>query len=373
MASIFPKKRSPFWYLQFLDKEGKARSKSTGLRRDIPLQTVQARELAAKYTRAEIHRGEASKGNGWDFVPKFLVDHCTTAATLNRYRNRWDWLSLYLADKQIRHPLSVKFTDGQGYVDWRTGYLKRTGKQVCRNTAIMETKLFSLLMNRAARLGLCETNPLTRLGMRKDNPAEKPEITDGEFRVLLPALEKEPEWMRLAFLIAMHTGCRQSETVIPMDCIDFRRDTMTFPHPKGGRKRAFSIPIPPALRPVLEKIRDGRKQTLTMPFQPARQFQHFFRRAGMSHLTFHCLRVTFVTRLARAGEPLSSAMRRVNHASTLIHAVYQRLTVEDLRARPLNLFGEIGDGSSGQTRGEKGADASMETLAHPPMPAPRHK
>jgi hypothetical protein len=49
------------------------------------------------------------------------------------------------------------------------------------------------------------------------------------------------------------------------------------------------------------------------------------------HLCFHCLRVTYVTRLAQAGVPLSLAMRLTNHSDELVHRIYQRLGVEDVR------------------------------------------
>jgi integrase len=49
-----------------------------------------------------------------------------------------------------------------------------------------------------------------------------------------------------------------------------------------------------------------------------------------THLCFHCLRVTYVNRLRRAGVPREAAMRLVNHASELIHQIYQREKVEDV-------------------------------------------
>jgi hypothetical protein len=39
---------------------------------------------------------------------------------------------------------------------------------------------------------------------------------------------------------------------------------------------------------------------------------------------------TYVNRLRRAGVPREAAMRRVNHASELIHQIYQREKVEDV-------------------------------------------
>ena len=56
----------------------------------------------------------------------------------------------------------------------------------------------------------------------------------------------------------------------------------------------------------------------------------FFIKIKKSHLCFHCLRVTYVNRLRRAGVPREAAMRLVNHSSELIHQIYQRERVEDI-------------------------------------------
>jgi len=333
MAIKYPKKRSPFWYIQYVDKDGVRRNQSSGLHCNDPRETAEADILVAKLTKEEISRGMhgAEPTPGWDYVLKYLRDRCKNNDTHKGYVNRWEWINLFLSEKKVRAPENVTFAHGQEYVDWRTAYKKKSGRSVCKNTAIMEVKLFSQIMQQAVRLNLCPANPLVKLGLKKDDPDEKPEITDEEFAIILPALENEPEWMKVSWQIAMHTGCRLKDTRLPVDQLDFEGNRITFEKPKGGKKRAFSVPMPKALRPLLESLCDGRKSTLEFPFQPSRQWQHFFRRVGLPHLTFHCTRVTFVTRLARRGVPLSAAMRLVNHASTTIHRIYQRLNVEDVR------------------------------------------
>lgn len=334
MATKYPKKRSPYWSIQFVDQDGIRRNQSSGLRRDSASDTAAADVLVAELTEAEVKRGlhAGKESAGWEFVPKYLSDHCVNRPkTHGSYLNRWGWISLFLTAKKIRSPEQVKFTDAQDYVDWRTTWKKKSGKTVCRNTAILESKLFSQIVQAAVQRGLCQTNPLVRTGLQKDDVKEKPEITDEEFDIIDTALKTEPEWMRVSWEIARRTGCWLADTSIPMQHLDFAEKQILFGSPKGGRKRAFSVPMPKTLQPLLKSLRDGRKKTLTFPFQPSRQWQHFFRRVNLRHLTFHCTRVTFVTRLARRGVPLSAAMRLVNHASKLIHEIYQRLNVEDVR------------------------------------------
>ena len=145
------------------------------------------------------------------------------------------------------------------------------------------------------------------------------------------ALAKEPEWMQIVFEIALQTGCRLRETRVPMQCVDFTENKITFPSPKGGEDRAFSIPMPSALRPLLERFaKERRKFTAAFPFQPSRRWQQFFIKVKLQHLCFHCLRVTYVNRLRHAGVPREAAMRLVNHASDLVHQIYQREKVQDV-------------------------------------------
>jgi integrase len=137
--------------------------------------------------------------------------------------------------------------------------------------------------------------------------------------------------MQWAFDISLHTGCRLRETRIPMDCVDFKEGKITFPAPKGGEERAFSIPMPSALRPLLERMKQENRQfTLDIPFQPSHRWRLFFTKIEKPHLCFHCLRVTYVNRLRRAAVPREAAMRLVNHASELVHQIYQREKVEDV-------------------------------------------
>jgi integrase len=333
MSSIYRKDKSPFWFIQFIDADGTRRNKSTGLRTNDPAETVKARTLRAQMEAKELSRtaGEVS-GGSWDsWVPQYLERHCESPRTKERYTADWSWLAFWLQEKHYHSPRAITYRNALEYIDWRTGYKKRTGKSVCRNTAIMELKFFAMIMGEAVRLGHADANPLVSLKLRKDKPAKKPELTDAEISEVREALKGEREWMRTAFEISLHTGCRLRETRIPLDCIDFVENKITFPSPKGGEDRAFSIAMPTALRPLFEDIRKAKQAfTLEFPFQPSRRLREFFVRIKKPHLCFHCLRVTYVNRLRRAGVPRVAAMRLVNHSSDLIHQIYQREKVEDV-------------------------------------------
>lgn len=326
--------------MKFKDAEGVWRSRSTGLLRTDARQTADVRVMKAELDAVQINQSVDKRmgASGWGFVEEYLPNCAANANTRKTYRNRWNWISLYLAHEKIRSPQEIEYIHAQKYVDWRTKWKKRTGKSVGRNTAIYEVKFFAQIMEEATRRKLCAANPLVKLKLIKDDPDEKPEITDAEFHIILPALDKLPPeklWMKTSFLIAMHTGCRLGETRVERMLWNFENNSMTFLVPKGGKKRNFSIPIPAAIHPLLLDIdKKNLEPKLNFPFQPSRKWQHFFHMLGLEHLCFHCLRVTFITRLARNRVPLTHAMRLVNHASTTIHRIYQRLGVDDIREIP---------------------------------------
>src|SRR6185503_17132766 len=333
MSSLYRKQNSPFWFVQFIGADGKRRNKSTGFRADNPGQTVKARAFRAQLEASELSRvGDANDGGGWDsWVPKFLERHCESPRTLERYFDAWKWLALWLQLERYHSPRNITYRNAIAYVDWRTSFKRKTGKTVGRNTAILELKTFAMIMGEAVRLGHADANPLVSLKLRRDKAPKKPELSDDEVIEIREALKSEPEWMQIAFEIALNTGCRLRETRLPANCIDFDEGKITFPSPKGGEDRAFSIPMPSALRPLFEQMRKAkRKYTLEFPFQPSRRWQQFFIKIKKPHLCFHCLRVTYVNRLRRAGVPREAAMRLVNHSSELIHQIYQREKVEDV-------------------------------------------
>jgi integrase len=217
------------------------------------------------------------------------------------------------------------------YLDWRVNAKKKTGKKAGRNTAIFELKLLSQIMDEAVRMEEADANPLSSLDVHRDEAKEKPEIQEPEIQQIMAALRQEPEWMQIAFTVALHTGCRLRETRLHIENIKPRENKITFGKPKGGKKRAFSVPLPKRLRALLVKLKKRRKEWIfEFPFQPSRRWQQFFVKLRLSHLTFHCTRVTFVTRLHRAGVPREIVMRLVNHGNELIHRIYEREKVEDL-------------------------------------------
>ena len=222
-----------------------------------------------------------------------------------------------------------------GFLEWRTAQVKPVSKKhVSKNTALIDTKCMSVIMREAMRRDFCEGNHCERIGIPKDPPRQKPEITDEELKQIRRELRNRPEWMRVSFEIAIHQGCRLSETAVPMDRINLSAEEIQFwAKGRDGKPHIFTTKLHPGLKPLIQDLRRlGRTATCQLPRMAAKDWHFFFKECGLPHLCFHCTRVTVITRLARAGVSISQAMAYVGHASALIHQIYQRLTAKDVGA-----------------------------------------
>jgi integrase len=268
----------------------------------------------------------------------------------------------------------VEFKHGAELVQWREG--RKALHRVCgRNTALGDVKLFGQVMGVAVQRGMIRANPIRRIGIAKKPAPEKREITDAEVARCLEGLEIEPEWMKLTFLVGLHTGCRLRETSLVMKLVDFERGTITFPVPKGGRKRAFTRPLPREIEPILKGL-TNRKTSHDIPAHASRSFSRFFKRHRVEGVTFHNLRVSYVTRLHRASVPLSLAMRLVNHSSEVVHEIYNRLSVDDVMPwRDVSLYPSTTSkspvGGRGGQRAGKQSPKPNERRSCKKRPAPR--
>jgi integrase len=333
MASLIKKPGKAFWYLQH-KQDGEWKKSSTGLRHDDPNETAKARALRAEAEAAELRAAPVSK-IGWGWVDRFIETSGLAENSKVRYMGAWAWLQLFLQEKQLDLG-AVRYSHVEDYIVWRVGRKKKSGKRAGRNTAIQEIKILQGFMNEAVRRDLVSANPLATLKVKKTEPKKKRALLPEEIAACRAALLSEPDWMRVAFEIALFTGCRLRETRIALDDVDLDSHipTMTFSTPKGGSKVAFSIPTPKALMPLLRDMRrKGKSHTIdAVPFQPSRRWQQFFQKMGIKGVCFHCLRVTKITQMRREGVPREVAMRLVNHSSELIHLLYDRHQVQDLVA-----------------------------------------
>lgn len=386
MAFIYTRGDSPYWWIRFRDSSGRTRQQSTGLRRDDPRQTRQARGLEATRTAEELAIPKpTNRADRWD---AWCIDYLNTrfsspeqSASKERVLYNWGTIRAFLSSRGIECPSALRREHLFEFLTWRTEARGSGLKPVSLTTALLDLKTLSILVGEAIRRGWATSNPCLRLGVRKPSPRQKPELSDADLTSIEEAIQTEPEPRRTilyrTFRIARFQGCRLRETHLRMG-----EDVLL--HPTGGGviffrtkgNRRHAAPIHPEIEPLLRSIAAaGESETFAMPkgrSQLSVMWTRFLHRHRFTQrlpgLCFHSLRVTVVTRLARSNVPESKAMAYVGHATTTVHRIYQRLKLDDLQdcVSALASVSSKTQGSSG------GIFALTPNQGSPPAQDPSH-
>ena len=331
MSSLYQRKDSGFWWIEYVDAAGEKRQKSTKLRRGSKAETRKAREVQREMTSRELERSERDLGELWAaWVPRFLAQRYGGAGddlTRRRYLAAWRNLEAFLRAKRIEVPRQLNRQQVRDFIAWRMKGARELGiHKGAKNTALLEVKLLGLLMAEAIESGFATSNPCLKLGIGRDEAKAKPQILPAEHALITRSLKKEPEWMRVSYLIAYWQGCRFSETCLPLRDVDLARNVIGF-RTKGNKQTLAEVPLCRQLRPLFRRLlREKRERTFELPEKMSgKHWWSFFRRIGLGHLCFHCTRVTFITRCYERGIAEPDVMRLALHASTTVHRVYPRL------------------------------------------------
>jgi len=333
MASLLKEKNSPYWYIKFRDPEtGKWRRKATQYRVGIGTDTRKAQELEAEYSlREKQFSGESNCEHWKEWVAAWFSSLKLSPKSIDRYRSSWVNVLKFLEERAIRSPRYVTYAVCMAYIDWRKKNTAGRKKPASHNTALLELKVLGLVMGEAVRRGFSPANPCRELRIGRDKPREKPELTDEHIGIIREGLKTEPEWMSGAFELAIHHGCRLSECRVPLEDVDFKRGVIHFRTTKGDKP--FTVPIHPGVLPLLKRKAKARAKFVSdVPENDSKPFHVLFKRLGLVGVSFHSTRVSVVSRLARCPEIKPEvAMRYVNHSSEMVHRIYQRIGVDDVR------------------------------------------
>lgn len=334
MASLYKRKKSSFWWIKYRDAAtGIYKWKSTKL-----IDFVRARKLCAEYTFKESQLNSSHPSEIWDrWVEGFLEERY--GANKLRAQCAWRMLQMFLLEHDLTAPRQVLREHATIYLSWRLKPNKSKAKyKAGRNTAILEIKFLSILLDEARHRGHCVFNPWLKLKLHRDRQKQKPEYTRSAMAKILWHIRKEPEPKRQfflnSFLIARYHGCRLSETHLnPLTDVQFSdHPTISF-LAKGDRPH--TVFLHPKLIRRFRHMRERRQtETYTPLKSPAKEWFNFLTRSGIKKeypgACFHSLRVTAATTLARKNIPEKKAMDYIGHASTTIHRSYVRLKPEDL-------------------------------------------
>lgn len=336
MASLYKKKRSPFWYMEWRDpKSGITLNQSTKFRRDSPDQSRRAKQLCAQRTADELEAPPVAGRGGehWRWVDRWLrLAYSNQPKTLQRYQQAWFAFSLFLTERKVAAPRHLQREEAENYLAWRMAPTEGLGVRAAKkNTALLDLKVISRIMREAVARKLAPANPFLQLGFKKDPPKSRPDILPEEMKIILHELQKvDDEAMHISWVIAMCHGRRLSETSMPLNQVNLDKGTITFLN-KGGEERTKLLH--PDLVPMMRKFKEeGRTRTFEMPQNFSKRWAKFFDRIGLPHITFHSTRVRVATRLMEKGVDQRIAMDFIDHSSELVHRIYLKARPEHHRA-----------------------------------------
>lgn len=333
MASHYKKSGSPFYYIRYRRADGTWSDKSSGVRVSHKGGLRKVRAMVAEYNVNEQEYADDCYGSLFSqWVDSWINYQYTNKNSNWRYRNCWRHLQDYFKIHRIIHPNEVTYQLCHAYMRWRTDpdICEREGRKPCAwNTALTEIRTLGAIEQEAVRRGYIVVNPCCRLRLGRRNTKQKREIRADELEKIAALLEDAPEWMQDCWLVAIKQGCRLTEVQVDMNDVDEDALLITF-HTKGGK--THTAPLHRDLLPLVAKARERRsKRLLKLPGNASVKWVKWFRKHGFDGLSFHCTRVTVVTRLARAGYSEAQTMEYVGHCSEMVHAVYRKLQPADLR------------------------------------------
>lgn len=188
-------------------------------------------------------------------------------------------------------------------------YLVRRQRDGARpGTINRERSVLSHLYNKAQDWELVQANPVSRTQkLPEDNENPRP-IKPEEEAQLFAML---PEHYKPFVTLALHTRLRLGELrAQAWQDVDLVSGTLTVTQPKSGKREA--IPLNSVAFAVLAELeQEGPLLFPNLPKKLSDLFIRYTRKAGLTGVTFHCLRDTYISRLASGNStPVLMALAR---------------------------------------------------------------
>lgn len=323
MASHYIRKESKYYWIKYRKPNGTRCAMSSGIKIEHKGGLRRVRTLVAEMTANEqVERDEDCGALFDEWVLSWMDYQYTNVNTLTRYKNAWTHLSQFLDERRVHHPNEVTYQMCHEYMRVRT-------ERCTWNTALTELRVLGAVEQEAVRRGYISANPCSRLRLGRRNTKQKREITEEELEFIDSKIHLAPEWLQKAWLVGSKQGCRLSEVKVKMSDIHEDQGVIIF-HVKGGK--VHPAPLHNDLIPAVLSCREqDREYLVDLPIYASKLIIQWLRSIGIEGVSFHCLRVTVVTRLARAGYSESQVMEYVGHCSEMVHAIYRKLKPADLK------------------------------------------
>jgi integrase len=180
------------------------------------------------------------------------------------------------------------------------------------------------------------------MGLKRTPTKEKKPWLPEQVQTVADAIGAQADWMQASFILGYYQAARLRQCEVPLKDIDLQRRRITYWRTLKGRpltkgNKPFSQPIAkaaiPLLRALIERRRKaGHADLCTIPVLPSVEWRRFLDSLGLKEISHHGLRVTWITQAALSRRKISreEAKAFVNHGSTAVHEIYQRLNADDV-------------------------------------------
>ena len=359
--------RSPYWIAAYTTADGRQLRKSTKCRGKhqarAVLQGLEAAELLGATTSATEDQIRAlmhdmiARVTGRKTIDPTIADHIATwlkaeektieSSSLKRYRQVLrDFESFLGARKHARlEALSKDVFLAYRERLQREGHSPRNVNQVF--------KILRRPFKVAFDEGLIRHNPIGAVKRLRSQSAEKGTFTREQISQLLAAAP-DAEW-RAFIALGFYTGGRLTDlSRLTWNAIDSKLNTINFRQKKTGTD--VLIPIHPELGRYLSQLPRGIGKAPVLAHLSTKSgtgksglsmaFKRIMARAGIdagvarervgaagrsvSKLSFHALRHSFTSELARAGVPSEIRQLLTGHSDATSHKIYTHLEIDTL-------------------------------------------
>ncbi|MEA3212272.1 MAG: hypothetical protein QOE70_5329 [Chthoniobacter sp.] len=339
MASTYLRKSSPFIWIRIKTADGQWISKATEYRKDNIGDRRQAKLLAERLSVEERARRAATGNETWDdWVDNWMITRYGNrkTTTLGLYKRYWKYLRRWMAAEQIHAPAQVSF---QTVLDYKA-HREKAGVSI--NSIIHELKFLGVIMNEAVRR-FGGTNPCQKFGFERVPTKGKEPWKDVEVAKVAAAISTQNDFIQASFILGYYQAARLRQCEVPLRDIDLKRRRITYWRSLSGRPltkgdKPFTQPLAKAAIPALTDLiarrrAAGHLSLCDVPMLPSLEWRRFLDSLGdLRHLSHHGLRTTWITHAALSRKKISreEAKAFVNHGSTAIHEIYQRLNADDV-------------------------------------------
>lgn len=389
MAYVFQQVKSPYWIAGFRDSTGKRINRSTRIPvyppeaepskgskgyRENRLKALQVADSFEKAARGELVRetqiravlAELIEAVGGprvaspsvaDFLHKWLEDSeraGKSKTTLLRYTQAAREFRDYMGERSRAPVEEVTPEDIKRFL----GTLANRG--LATKTISNTLKILRIPFAEAVRMGTLPSNPALAVKPPAVVSVERGVFEAGEIRAVLEAtadFENGPEW-RTAIMFGYYCAMRLGDaTALRWESIDFARRCVSFvPEKTRKSRKRVEIPLHPSLEeyllalPLPENPRAHVTPSLVCEAgqrpKLSKIFLKLLARAGVNNpkeststggravstKSFHALRHSLASHLARAGVSAEIRMKFTGHDSLNVHAGYTHLELDSLRA-----------------------------------------